>query len=119
MALAQGACAQGTHAPASTGSCLAGSLGLRTPRVRLLGSAARPSEPSLDAHPCLVSWSQHSGGAESTDSLQLPSGQMPAMLSGQQLLRGWTLCSDHWGHRGGSVPSKGGLGKLLQRGPWR
>lgn len=35
MALARGSCVQCTHAPASTGSCLAGSLGLRAPRVRL------------------------------------------------------------------------------------
>lgn len=46
MALARGSCVQGTHAPASTGSCLAGSLRLRVPCVRLQGSTVHPSVPS-------------------------------------------------------------------------
>lgn len=78
MALARGSCAQGTHVPASTGSCLAGSLGFRVPRVpriRLLGSPARPSAPALDAHPCLVSWSQHSAGPRAQTPFSCPQGK--------------------------------------------
>lgn len=96
MVLAQGPCAQGTHAHVQTRAhCLSGSLGCPLPQCPLLGSTGISSVSSLDARPCLVSWSQHRGGAESTDSFQLPPGQMTAMLSGQQLPRGQTLWTLH------------------------
>lgn len=87
MALARGSCVQGAHAPRALAPAWQ-ALWDSAPPASGCGLYRTSLSAFLDARPCLVSWSQHSGGAESTDSLQLPSGQMPAMLSGQQILRG-------------------------------
>lgn len=53
--------------------CLAGSLGRPLPQCPLLGSTGISSVSSLDARPCLVSWSQHREGAKSTRLLSAAS----------------------------------------------
>lgn len=53
--------------------CLAGSLGRPLPQCLLLGSTGISSVSSMDARPCLVSWSQHREGAKSTRLLSAAS----------------------------------------------